>query len=91
MADPNCGRCGASTPTTDNERETTFWGAVETETSTTVIRTARIRATYFRQRRELVGSPVLRVDERVPLCDDCWSLLVRCFLKGRPVPARATQ
>lgn len=85
MTDP-CARCGAVTPTIDNVRESTFWGSVTTSVTTTVERTMRIRATYWRQDPR-AGAPMLRTDDERPLCSDCWGRLVGRFMQGRSVDA----
>lgn len=88
MSDATCTRCGDRWPTNDNITETTFWGAIETETTTTVSRTVRVLCMYFRINSKL-GAPVLRADERQKLCSKCWDQLVGRFMQGRSVPAMA--
>lgn len=81
-----CSRCKGPVPTLDNFRETSFFGLVETKTSTAVTRTARLRALYTNERPRFGGSKVGTADEERPLCWDCWGLLIR-FFGGRDTPA----
>ncbi|MEV7962391.1 hypothetical protein [Oerskovia paurometabola] len=86
MSAKACDRCGGPTPTRDNIRGTSFWGLIQHKTTVTTKRSIRFRATYLRD-HEKVGSPLIRVDEERPICDDCWGLLIGRFLQGRSVPA----
>ena len=87
MSADNCSRCKGPVPTMDNLRETSFFGLVETKTSTAVTRTVRLRALYTNERPRFGGSKVGTVDEERSLCSDCWGLLVGRFLHGRSVSA----
>lgn len=86
MTEQTCARCGGQWPTNDNITETAFWGAIQTETNTTVTQSIRLLATYFRQNPKH-GSSNLRVDERQNLCSDCWNALIGRFMQGRSVEA----
>jgi hypothetical protein len=85
-----CRRCGAPTPTYLYEADSSFWGLVVYDIKTTVERRARVAGTYFRHNPDYrsgdkSGSPLIRSDEEMPLCSECWSLLVGRFMQGRDV------
>jgi len=84
MSEPEkCARCKARAESNDNIQETTFWGSIAKETTTTVARRIRFVAAYVNRKS---GSNML-VDEQQALCSDCWGLLIGRFLQGRDVPA----
>lgn len=78
-----CSRCGERAETRDNLAETTFWGFIQTNTETVTSRSVRIAGTYVRGHG--ADTRVLASDEKQPLCDPCWGLLVGHFLQGRAV------
>lgn len=82
-----CVRCKAETPTYSFDNDSTFWGWVGTEVTTTIERRVHVLSSYFRRNPRLGGSPLLESDEKKPLCSDCWGLLVGRFMQGREVPA----
>lgn len=86
MAEEKCKRCGDRAMTIDNEKGTTFWGAIQSEVETTVVRRLRMMGTYYR-RNDRPDDTLITSDEKRPLCSDCWGLLVGRFMQGRSVPA----
>lgn len=82
-SEKKCARCGDRAQTIDNITDTTFWGLVQTSTTSTEEKTVRVAGTYVR--RGDGDTRVIRSDEENPLCEPCWSLLVGQFLNSRPV------
>jgi hypothetical protein len=86
VSDEKCKRCGITAESYNFEADSTFWGWITNEVTTVVTRRVRFLASYYR-RKPKYGSPMLAVDERQALCDDCWGLLVGRFMQGRSVDA----
>lgn len=81
-----CKRCGEVAESYEFDNESTFWGKIGAERVTRTTRYLRFLATYYR-RNPKFGSPMLTVDERQPLCSECWGLMVGRFMQGRSIAA----
>lgn len=84
MSDSECSRCKGRVPTIDNVLWTTFWGGFRKDITTHTTRSIHISSLYTREDPDY-GSRVLNSSSDMPLCSDCWGLLVGNFLQGRTI------
>lgn len=86
--DERCERCKGPAETRDNVIGSSFRGFVQTEQVIADTRSVRVMGVYIRINDRPGDTRVYRTDERLPICGDCWSLLME-FLHGRSVPELA--
>jgi hypothetical protein len=72
-----CARCGRPAESVNYETDSTYWGAVRKEITTTVERRVRVLGRDWNPRTH----QLFTVDEQKLLCLNCWTDFISVFMR----------